>query len=55
MGVATGTNVITTNVEIPSNLETGASTLEVIANGIPSKPVSIEVSKDRSGDKGKGG
>lgn len=53
MGVATGAQVITTNVEIPSNLELGASTLEVVANGIPSRSVDVEIiSRD---GKGKGG
>ena len=43
MGVATGTATITTNFDVPSTIETGASTLVVIANGIPSEPVSITV------------
>ena len=44
MGVATGTTVITTNVELPSDLETGDSTLFVVANGIPSLPFDLTVS-----------
>jgi hypothetical protein len=43
MGVATGTETITTNFDVPSSIETGASTLVVIANGIPSPPVSITI------------
>jgi hypothetical protein len=43
MGVATGTETITTNFDVPSTIETGASTLVVIANGIPSASVSITV------------
>jgi len=44
MGVATGAAVITTNVEIPADLELGASQLFVVANGIPSQPFDITVS-----------
>ena len=43
MGVATGNATVSTNIDVPSNVETGASTLVVIANGIPSAPVSITV------------
>jgi hypothetical protein len=43
MGVATGNQTVSTNFDVPSNIETGASTLVVIANGIPSAPVSITV------------
>src|SRR5580704_17290732 len=43
MGVATGTAKVFTNFDVPANMETGTSTLEVVANGIPSKPVSITV------------
>jgi hypothetical protein len=43
MGVATGTKIVSTNFDVPSGAETGASTLEVVANGIPSIPVSITV------------
>ena len=43
MGVATGTEMVSTNFDVPSTIETGASTLVVIANGIPSAPVSITV------------
>jgi hypothetical protein len=41
MGVATGSASVTTEFDIPLNVETGASTLVVIANGIPSSPVSV--------------
>ena len=34
---------VSTNFDVPAGTETGASTLEVVANGIPSKPVSITV------------
>jgi hypothetical protein len=43
MGVATGKTIVYTFFDVPSDIETGASTLEVIANGIPSKTVSITV------------
>lgn len=43
MGVATGTATVSTNFDVPSTMETGASTLVVIANGIPSAAVSITV------------
>jgi hypothetical protein len=43
MGVATGSTIVSTNIDIPSGMETGASTLEVVANGIPSKKVSLTV------------
>jgi len=43
MGVATGNKTVSTNFDVPSKAETGASTLVVIANGIPSAPVSITV------------
>lgn len=43
MGVATGNKTVSTNFDVPSNMETGASTLEVVANGIPSKAVSVTV------------
>lgn len=43
MGVATGTATVSTNFDVPAAAETGASTLEVVANGIPSVPVTITV------------
>jgi hypothetical protein len=43
MGVATGKTSVSTNFDVPSGMETGASALVVIANGIPSSPVSITV------------
>ena len=43
MGVATGSKTVSTNFDVPSKMETGASKLEVVANGIPSKPVSVTV------------
>jgi hypothetical protein len=43
MGVATGNATVSTNFDVPAGMETGAGKLEVVANGIPSKPVSITV------------
>ena len=43
MGVATGTKIVSTNFDVPAGMETGASSLVVVANGIPSQPVSITV------------
>jgi hypothetical protein len=43
MGVATGATVVSTEFDIPSTIETGASELFVVANGIPSKPVKVEI------------
>jgi len=43
MAVATGSAVVSTNFDVPAKMETGASTLVVVANGIPSKAVNITV------------
>jgi hypothetical protein len=43
MGVATGATIVTTNVAIPADLETGPSTLEVVANGIASKALDVAI------------
>ena len=43
MGVATGTMLVSTLFDAKANLETGASTIQVVANGIASSPVSITV------------
>jgi hypothetical protein len=43
MGVATGSATVSTNFDVPSGMETGASTLVVIADGIPSLPYSVNV------------
>jgi hypothetical protein len=43
MGVATGATTVSTKFDVPSGMETGASQLEVVANGIPSQPVSVTV------------
>jgi hypothetical protein len=43
MAVATGTKIVSTNFDVPAGMETGASSLVVVANGIPSQAVSITV------------
>jgi hypothetical protein len=43
MGVATGSTIVSTNVDVPAGMETGASTLAVVANGIASTPVPVTV------------
>jgi hypothetical protein len=43
MAVATGSKIVSTNFDVSSATETGAGTLEVVANGIPSAPVNITV------------
>jgi hypothetical protein len=43
MAVATGNKTVSTNFDVPAGMETGASKLEVVANGIPSTPVSVTV------------
>ncbi|MGH8094915.1 MAG: hypothetical protein ACREIF_15825 [Chthoniobacterales bacterium] len=43
MGVATGKQLVSTNFDVPANMETGSCTLEVVANGIPSPAVTITV------------
>ncbi len=43
MAVATGKATVSTHFDVPADLETGASSLEVVANGIPSKKVTITV------------
>jgi hypothetical protein len=43
MGVATRHTPTYTHFDVPAGMETGASTLVVVANGIPSNPVSITV------------
>jgi hypothetical protein len=43
MGVATGKAPVFTNFDVPARAETGAGKLEVVANGIPSKPVKVMV------------
>jgi len=43
MAVATGSAIVSTNFDVPALMETGPSTLQVVANGIPSMSVSVTV------------
>lgn len=43
MGVATGNSVVSTSFDVPEGTETGASSLVVVANGIASDPVTVQV------------
>lgn len=43
MAVATGTQTVTTHFDVPLTIETGPSTLVVVANGIPSASVNVTV------------
>jgi hypothetical protein len=43
MGVATGSTVVSTEFDIPATIETGASAIFVVANGIPSKPKLVTI------------
>jgi hypothetical protein len=43
MGVATGTAPVFTYFDVPPDVELGASTVQVVANGIPSQAVTVTV------------
>jgi len=43
MGVATGKKTVSTHFDVPSGMETGASSLVVVANGIASAPAAVTV------------
>jgi len=43
MGVATGSTQVSTLFDVPSNIELGASTLQVVSNGIPSAAVPVTI------------
>jgi len=43
MAVGTGTKPVGTHFDVPAGIETGASTIEVVANGIASGPVDVTV------------
>ena len=43
MGVATGSATVSTWFHVPTDAEAGDSTLEVVANGIPSLPMDVTV------------
>jgi hypothetical protein len=43
MAVATGSAVVSTNFDVPSGMETGASSVEIVANGMASPSVRLTV------------
>ncbi len=43
MGVATGSTAVSTEFDIPATIETGASTIAVVANGIPSTSLAVTI------------
>jgi hypothetical protein len=43
MGVATGDSLVSTHFDVPAGIEAGRSHLYVVANGIPSRPVEVDV------------
>ena len=49
MAIATGSAVVSTEFDVPASIETGASTLEVVTNGIASNPVNLTVSSNPTG------
>lgn len=46
MAVATRDQLVWTNFDVPLQIETGASRLEVVANGIASRPMDVWVDSD---------
>jgi hypothetical protein len=43
MGVSTGSTTVFTNFDVPGAIESGASTLQVVANGIASAGVAVVI------------
>jgi len=43
MAIATGNTLVSTSFDVPANIEAGPSTLQVVANGIPSASVAVNV------------
>jgi hypothetical protein len=43
MGVATGTKAVSAKFDVPASIGLGASTLEVVANGIPSAAITVVI------------
>jgi hypothetical protein len=48
MGVATGSKLVWTHFDVPLGIASGTDRLEVVANGIASKPVGATVLGSRS-------
>jgi hypothetical protein len=49
MAVATGESLVSTNFDVPLDLEPGLSYLVVVANGIPSSPRAVNASETKPG------
>lgn len=47
MGVQTGSLVVSTQFDVPASIATGPATIEVVADGIASKPVKVTVGSAR--------
>ena len=43
MAVATGNAIVSTKLDVPANAETGESSIQVVANGIASKPKQVTI------------
>ena len=43
MGVATGTEIVSTNFDVPALIDAGPSMIQVVANGIPSVGIAVTV------------
>jgi hypothetical protein len=43
MGIATGSTIVSTTLDVPAAAETGASTIAVVANGIASRPKRVTI------------
>ncbi len=43
MAIATGSTIVSTMVDVPANAETGSSNIEVVANGIASRPRRVTI------------
>jgi hypothetical protein len=48
MGVQTGSLVVSTEFDVPAGITTGAATIEVVADGIASKPVNVTVASSKA-------
>jgi hypothetical protein len=48
MGVATGSAIVSTQFDVPATVDIGASTLQIVANGIPSNGVAVTIAQTQS-------
>ena len=51
MAIATGTTIVSTSVTVPSTLAIGTYSLVVVANGIPSAPITVTVAPVKTKEK----